>query len=145
MIGFRRVVNPFLTSPRLSLAVSLLSLIPILHLPNHSFVLLTNAFIFPPLRPFFDLHWPPPLQPSHPSRTVTHALMMLNTYAVCKRRPLTRYHREKKIKQTKSNNHYRRLSAGVRVIYLYYALVLSIYLSTFDSVTQSDRCDVWLS
>ena len=50
MIGFRHVTNALLTS----LAVSLLSLIPILHLFHHSFVFLTNASIFALLRP----HWP---------------------------------------------------------------------------------------
>ena len=65
MIGFRRVPFPNLHSRRLTLVTH-----PYLHLPNHSFVFLTNAFIFgPTLRPFFDLHWPPPLQPPYSSRT----------------------------------------------------------------------------
>jgi len=50
MIGFLRIAKRFPNLP--SRAVSLLSLIPILHLPNHSFVFLTNASIFDPtLRP----------------------------------------------------------------------------------------------
>ena len=62
--------------------------------------------------------------------------LMLNTYAACTRRPLTRYHREKN-KQT--NIHYRRLSAGVRMIYLYYAPVYSLFLHSILLLRQMKR------
>jgi hypothetical protein len=51
MIGYLHVDKSFLNLP-----ISLLSLIPILHL-HHSFVFLTNVSIFnTTLRPFFDLY-----------------------------------------------------------------------------------------
>ena len=133
MISFLRVAKPFPNLPSRSLT---LVTHPYLHLPNHSFVFITNASIFDlTLHPFFDL-----LSASTPvaAISITHTLM-LSAYAACTRRPLTRYHRESKQTSKRTNIHYRRLSARVRVIYFYYALDLSLFLHSTRLLRQMRR------